>query len=103
MIKISGKIKRVFEPETFGIEKPFEKRNFWLEDISDKYPNTWQLELWQQDCPMIDSYKVGDFITAYIDIKGKYWERNGKEGVMNTLKCWNIEKEGKPYKEINNA
>ena len=40
MIKISGKIKRVFESETFGIEKPFEKRNFWLEDISDKYPNT---------------------------------------------------------------
>lgn len=103
MIKISGKIKRVFEAETFGTEKTFEKRNFWLEDISEKYPNTWQLELWQQDCPMIDSYNVGDFVTAYIDIKGKYWERNGKEGVMNTLKCWNIEKEGKPYKEINNG
>ena len=52
---------------------------------------------------MIDSYNVGDFITAYIDIKGKHWEKNGKEGVMNTLKCWNIEKEGKPYKEINNG
>jgi hypothetical protein len=103
MIKISGKIKKVFNAETFGIEKPFEKRNFWLEDISDKYPNTWQLELWQQDCPMIDSYNVGDFITAYIDIKGKHWDKNGKEGVMNTLKCWNIEKEGKPYKEINNG
>ena len=103
MIKISGKIKSVFEAETFGTEKTFEKRNFWLEDISEKYPNTWQLELWQQDCPMIDSYNVGDFVTAYIDIKGKYWERNGKEGVMNTLKCWNIEKEGKPYKEINNG
>ena len=103
MIKISGKIKRVFDSETFGADKTFEKRNFWLEDISDKYPNTWQLELWKQDCVMIDSYKVGDFVTAYIDIKGKYWERNGKEGVMNTLKCWNIEKEGKPYKEINNG
>jgi hypothetical protein len=52
---------------------------------------------------MIDSYKAGDFVTAYIDIKGKYWEKNGKEGVMNTLKCWNIEKDGKPYKEINNG
>ena len=24
---------------------------------------------------------------------------DGKEGVMNSIKCWNIEKDGKPYKE----
>jgi hypothetical protein len=50
---------------------------------------------------MLDSYNEGDFITAYLDIKGKHWSKDdGKEGVMNTLKCWNIEKEGKTYKEI---
>jgi hypothetical protein len=49
---------------------------------------------------MIEEYKVGDFVTCYIDIKGKYWEKEGREGVINTLKCWNIEKDGKSFKEI---
>ncbi len=97
MIKLSGKIKKVFDKETFS---NFEKRTFWLEDVSDKFPNTWQLELWKTDVDMIDHYAVGDFVTVYLDIKGKFWSRDGKEGVMNTLKCWNIEKEGKPFKEI---
>lgn len=97
MIKLSGKILRVFDTETFG---NFEKRVFWLEDVDEKYPNTWHLELWQGDTNMIDHYNVGDYITAYVDIRGKYWNKNGKEGVMNSLKCWNIEKEGKSYKEI---
>jgi len=68
MIKLSGKIKKVFNTETFNT---FEKRTFWLEDVSEKYPNTWQLELWTSDIDMIDHYSVGDFVTVYIDIKGK--------------------------------
>jgi hypothetical protein len=99
MIKLSGKIKKVFSTETFS---NFEKRTFWLEEVSDKYPNTFQLELWKQDCTMIDNYELGDFITVYVDIKGKYWNKNDKEGVMNTIKCWNIEKEGKLFKQIIN-
>jgi hypothetical protein len=105
MIKLSGKIRHIFEIDSFTSAegKNFDKRAFWLEDTATTYPNVWQLELWNKDCPMIDSYNVGDFVTAYIDIKGKHWRSKngeGKEGVMNTLKCWNIEKEGKPYKEI---
>jgi hypothetical protein len=99
MIKLSGKIKKVFSTETFS---NFEKRTFWLEEVSDKYPNTFQLELWKQDCTMIDNYELGDFVTVYVDIKGKYWNKNDKEGVMNTIKCWNIEKEGKLFKQIIN-
>ena len=97
MIKVSGKIKQIFDTEIFGT---FEKRVMWLDEISDKFPNTYQFELWQTDCPMADNYKVGDYVTCYLDLKGKYWNRNDKEGVMNTLKCWNIEKDGKSFKEI---
>ena len=49
---------------------------------------------------MIDSYDLGDYVTIYIDLKGKYWSKDGKEGITNTLKCWNIEKDGVPFKEI---
>ena len=97
MIKVSGKIKEIFPTETFGT---FEKRVVWLEEVADKYANTYSLEIWGTDCPMVDSYKVGDYVTAFVDLKGKYYEKNGKEGVINSLKCWNFEKDGKSYKEV---
>jgi hypothetical protein len=97
MIKISGTITKVFDTLTI---KDFQKRLFWLEDKSDKYPNVFQLELWKSDCSMIDSYDTGDFVTIYLDLKGKHWSKDGKEGITNTLKCWNIEKDGVPFKEI---
>jgi hypothetical protein len=104
MIKLSGKIREIFEIDSFTSAegKNFDKRAFWLEDTANSYPNTWQLELWNKDCAMIDSYNVGDFVTCYVDIKGKSFEkRDGSgKGIINTLKCWNVEKEGKTYKEI---
>jgi hypothetical protein len=100
MIKLSGKIREIFPTESFGqFEKKFEKRVIWLEEVAEKYANTYSLELWGTDCPMADSYNVGDYVTCYIDIKGKFYEKNGKEGVINSLKCWNFEKDGKSYKE----
>jgi hypothetical protein len=103
MIKLSGKIIEMFPMESFGTrEKPFKKVIFWLQEISDMYPNSWQLEFWQEDCTMASTYKVGDFVTCYVDIKGKLFEkRDGSgQGIITSLKCWNVEKEGKTYKEI---
>lgn len=97
MIKVSGKIKEIFPTETFGT---FEKRVVWLEEVAEKYANTYSLEIWGTDCPMADNYKVGDYVTAFVDLKGKFYEKNGKEGVINSLKCWNFEKDGKSYKEV---
>ncbi len=97
MIKLDGKIRQINEIEIYNT---FQKRKFWLQDIDEKYPNTWELELWKDDVNMIDNYSVGDFITAYIDIKGRVWTKNDREGVMNTLKCWNIEKDGVSFKKI---
>ena len=35
MIKITGKIKKKFETNTFG--NGFDKRLFWLEEVTEKY------------------------------------------------------------------
>jgi len=94
MIKLTGVIKKVMPTEQKG--NGFNKRVFWLDDESDKYPNTFQLELWKNDVELIDSYQIGEEITCYVDIKGQLWKnKDGNEFVMNTLKCWNIEKDGK--------
>lgn len=93
MIKVSGIIKRINPTETRA--NGFKKRTFWLCDEEDKYPNTFQFELWKDDVEIIDHYQVGDEITCFIDLKGVVFTKDGKEFVMNTLKCWNIEKDGK--------
>ncbi len=102
MIKLIGKIKKKFDTATYG---NFSKRVMWLEEVTDyKYPSTWQLELWKDDVNMLDAYEEGDFITCYVDIMGKLItkdkSRDGDEWVSNTLKCWNIEKDGVTAKPI---
>ena len=97
MIKLSGTIEKIFESEE---KASFKKRKLWLKQTLDKYPNVWQIECWKGDCDMLDSYNQGDFVTCVIDIKGSQFETNNGIFVMNTLKCWNIEKDGKLFKEI---
>lgn len=100
MIKVFGKIKEMFPSIVRGT---FEKRLFWIEEVVEKYPNTFQLEFWNADCNMPEAMnlKQGDFITAYIDLKGKVFTKtDGAEAVGNSMKCWNIEKEGVIFKEI---
>jgi len=97
MIKLQGKIRKIFETNVFGT---FEKRIMWLEEVSEKYPNTWQLEFWNKDCSIPDSYNEGDFVTCYVDIKGKVFTKKEGEAVANSLKCWNIEKEGVSHKKL---
>ena len=99
MIKIVGKIEKVFPKQT--LSGGFEKRVFWLNDESDKFPNTFQLELWKADADMIDKYQLGDTVTCYIDLKGKVFTgKDGEERVTNTIKCWNIEKDGELSKKM---
>jgi len=99
MIKINGTIKKVFPTQT--LTGGFEKRIFWLMDDDQKFPNTFQLECWKGDTIMLDEYNVGDIVTCYIDLKGKLFiGRDGDEKILNSMKCWNIEKDGKTWKKI---
>jgi hypothetical protein len=100
MIKLSGIITKKFDTANFGT---FEKRKFWLEEVtnSERSPNTWEIELWKGDCELLDNYKQGDFVTCYIDIKGKVIKKqDGNEWVANSIKCWNFEKDGLVAKKI---
>lgn len=102
MIKLTGVIKKMEQTQEVGKSEPkFRKRIFLLQEITDMYPNTWLVEFWQDDCKMGDSYNEGDFVTCYVDIKGKpFIKQDAKESAINSLKCWNVEKDGKTYKAI---
>jgi hypothetical protein len=99
MNKLSGNVLKIFDTVQYG---NFEKRKVWLEEVtnSDRSPNVWELELWKGDCEMLDNYKEGDYITCYVDIKGKVINAKDKDWVANSLKVWNIEKDGITAKKL---
>jgi len=85
---LTGRISAIFAAEIFG---SFEKRKFWLEETEGKYPQTWELEVHQGTCNLMDNYHKGQMVSCHVDVRGRFWEKGGKSGVMNTLKCWKIE------------
>lgn len=87
-IVLTGQIHTIFPAEI--VSNSFEKRIMWLTETSGNYPNTWSIEFQQGDCNLLDSYRVGQMVICKIDLRGRHWSKNGREGVMNTLKCWNI-------------
>lgn len=98
-ITITGTIKQIFQSEVFG---NFEKRVFWVEETTDKYPNTYQLEFQQGECNRLDSFKSGDQVECSVDVRGRWYSKNGKEGVINSLKCWRLIKQGQQAQQPSN-
>lgn len=92
IITLKGRIEKIFDPKVYG---NVEKRLFWLFEDKELYPNTWELELLDSKCGLIDDYQAGDYIICKVDIIGRKWSKDGKSGVFNSLKCWEI----RPYEK----
>jgi|ERR1044072_2783776 hypothetical protein len=88
-VTLSGKIKTIFPAEVYG---NFEKRVMWLEETVDRYPQTYSIEFHQGDCNVLDAFKEGDEVQCSINLRGRHWQKDDKEGVMNTFQCWRIKK-----------
>lgn len=91
---LRGIIQTIFEVQKIG---DFWKRVFWLQEMksaTNKWPNTWELELWHEDTGDIDMHKVGDAVRCHVDVEGKLLTKRGTdhEFIINILKCWKIEK-----------
>ena len=89
-ITLKGTITDIFQEEVYG---NFSKRIFWLkEPDKERYPNHYELQMQQNNCSTLDNFRCGDEVTCHVDIKGRRYSKNGKEGCINSLVCWKIEK-----------
>jgi single-strand DNA-binding protein len=68
-------------------DKPFMKRELWLEIPDGNYPQTCCLEATQDRCDILDRVAEGEAVTVHFSIRGK--EYNGR--VFNSLNLWKIE------------
>lgn len=92
-LEITGTIIDVFSTQTFN--KGFKKREFVIE-TNEKYSQKIVLQLVQDKCDMIDSYGIGDTITASFNVKGRDWvDNSGNVKYFNTLEVWKIVGQGR--------
>jgi hypothetical protein len=90
MFNITG-ILKVKSPEQQVSEK-FRKREFVLTDNSSQYPQHISFQLTQDKCSLLDSYKVGDEIKVYFNLRGREWtDKQGATKYFNSLEAWKLE------------
>ena len=83
-MEIAGKIIMIGDIETFGA-KGFKKRQIVVETI-EKYPQSIPIDFTQDNCILLNSFIVGDFVSVAINVRGTEW--NGKYYV--NLNGWKI-------------
>ena len=83
--ELSGNVKLVQEPQTFG--SGFTKREFVVTVEDEKYPQDISLECVQDKVSLLDTLQPGDEVKVTFDIRGR--EYNGR--YFNNLQAWRVE------------
>lgn len=93
-MNVKGKILEI--QDTQRISDKFQKREFVLEYVENpQYPEFLQFEMIQDKCAQLDSYKVGDQVNVYFNLKGRKWTNpQGQVKYFNSLQAWRLEEEG---------
>lgn len=81
---LTGKIKLIQEPQTFG--SGFTKREMVVIVEDGKYPQEINLEFVQDKIALLDGLQPGQEVTVTFDIRGR--EYNGR--YFNNLQGWKI-------------
>lgn len=93
-MNVKGKILEI--QDTQRISDKFQKREFVLEYVENpQYPEYLQFEMIQDKCSQLDSYKVGDTVNVYFNLKGRKWTNpQGQVKYFNSLQAWRLEEDG---------
>ena len=74
MNTIKGSIKIIEDVKEYG-SNGFTKRQFVIK-TDEKYPQEVKLELYKDDCSLLDSYEQGESVEATFNIKGNEYKGN---------------------------
>lgn len=92
-MEISGTIKLIDETKEYG-SNGFKKREFVV-TTDEQYKQDILLETVQDKCSMLDKYKVGDYVTVGINLRGRsFVNQQGEEKFFNSILAWKISKNG---------
>jgi len=82
---IKGRIVVINDKQTFG--SGFQKQEFVIDDMADKYPQQIKLEAVKDLCDKVGVMSIGDQVSVEFNLRGN--EYNGKYYV--NLQAWKVE------------
>jgi len=83
-LEITGRL--IVKMPTQQIKESFKKREFVVE-TTEQYPQKIKLELTQDKCDVLDSYKEGDILKVSFNLRGSLWQ----EKYYVNLQAWRIQ------------
>ena len=90
-MEATGKLRVIFE--TKQVSERFTKREFVLELVDGKYPQTVLFQLTGDRCTHLDQFQVGDEVRLEFNLRGREWRNpQGETKYFNSLDVWRIER-----------
>ncbi len=83
-LEITGRL--IVKMPTQQIKDSFKKREFVVE-TTEQYPQKIKLELTQDKCDILDTYKEGDVLKVSFNLRGSVWQ----EKYYVNLQAWRIQ------------
>jgi hypothetical protein len=91
-MELKGKIKLIDQTKSYGTSN-FKKRELVLQ-TQEQYPQSILISFQQDKCDVLNTYKVGDFVTIGINIRGKeFVNKQSEVKYFNEIIGWKINKE----------
>ena len=92
-MEATGKLRVIFD--TKQVSERFTKREFVLELVDGKYPQTVLFQLTGDRCTSLDQFSVGDEVRLEFNLRGREWRNpQGEVKYFNSLDVWRIERAG---------
>ena len=90
-MEITGKIKKIDEPKTFGASG-FRKRELVI-TTNEQYPQPLMVEFVQDKCDLLNNYNIGEPVKVSINLRGREWVNpQGETKYFNSIQGWRIER-----------
>ena len=83
-LEITGRL--IVKMPTQQIKESFKKSEFVIE-TTEQYPQKIKLELTQDKCDVLDTYKEGDILKVSFNLRGSLWQ----EKYYVNLQAWRIQ------------
>jgi len=78
--------------QMFGKNNDYAVRKFWVDTSRNpEYPSPVEFQLAQDNCVKVDNIKPNQRVEVAFNLEGRKWEKDGKSGVMNTIKAYKID------------
>ncbi len=89
-MEVTGKLRALFD--TKQVSERFAKREFVLEIVDGKFPQTVLFQLTGDRCASLDEFAVGDEVRVEFNLRGREWRSpQGDVKYVNSLDVWRIE------------